>query len=39
MAWDKNDWQGKTEEQVKSSYIAAFISVVFCISIIIWLLL
>ena len=26
MKWDRNDWQGKTEEQVKYSYYALLIS-------------
>lgn len=29
MRWDRNDWQGKSEEQVKYSYYVIAIGVIF----------
>lgn len=31
MKWDRNDWQGKTEEQIKYSYYVVLIAGVFTI--------
>ena len=39
MEWNKNNWQGKSERQVKFSYYMASISFVIVTIVMIWLLL